>query len=81
MRNFQDTLYICKRGSTRFKKQRSPIFHDNYEQNKKSSAHLVDIVKGTACKKVQKKEILLGLELLEVFVNLNKRPDFGKSLS
>ena len=47
MRNFQNTLDACKQVSTRFKKTGSPIFLDNYEQNKtKKFLHtLVDIAK------------------------------------
>ena len=65
------------------KKQCSPVFLDNYEQNKtKNFLHsFVDIAKETACEKIQRKETLLELKLLELFVNLNKRPDFWKSLS
>ena len=83
MRNFQDTLYARKRVSKRFKKPCSPIFLDNYEQNKtKRFLHTsVDIAKETACEKIQRKETLLELELVEVFVSLNKRPAFWKSLS
>ena len=42
---------------------------------------LVGIAKETAWEKIQRKETLLELELLEVFVSLNKRPYFCKSLS
>ena len=78
MKNFQDTLYAYKRGSTRFKKPCSPIFLDNYEQNKtKIFLHtFVDTAMETACEKIQRKETLLKLGLLEVFVSLNKRPNF-----
>ena len=81
MRNFQDTLDTCKRVSTRFKKPYSSVFLDNYEQNKtKKILHtFVDIAKETTCEKNQRKETLLELEVLEVFVSLNKRPDFWKS--
>ena len=82
MRNFQDTLHACKHVSTCFKKTFSPIFLGNYEQNKTKFLHtFVDIAKETACEKTPRKETLLELELLEVFVGLNKRPDFWKSLS
>ena len=40
----------------------------------------VGIAKKIACEKIQRKESLLELELLKVFVSLNKRPDFWKSL-
>ena len=73
MRNFQDTLYVCKRVSTRFKKPCSPIFLDNYEQKTKTFMHtFADIAKKTACDKIQRKETLLELELLEVLVSLKK---------
>ena len=51
MSNFQDTLYACKRVSTSFKTPCSPVFLDNYEQNKtkKCLQTLVDIAKETAC--------------------------------
>ena len=83
MRNFQDTLYACKRVSTRFKKPCFPVFLDNFDQNKtkKCLISFVDIAKETACEKNQRKETLFELELLEVFVSLNKRPEFWKSLS
>ena len=83
MRNFQYTVYACQQLSTRYKKTYSPVFLDNYKQNKtKKFPHtFVDIAKENACKKIQRKETLLELELLEVFVSLNKRPDFWKSLS
>ena len=83
MRKFQDTLYACKRVSKQFKKPCSPIFLDNYEQNetKKLLHTFVDIAKEAVCEQIQTKETLLELELLEVFVSLNKRPDFWKSLS
>ena len=60
----------------------SPVFLDNYKQNKtKKFLHtFVDIADETACEKIQRKETLLELEFLEVFVSLNKRPDFWKSL-
>ena len=45
------------------KKRCSPVFLDNYKQNK------------------TRKETLLELELIEIFVSSNKRPDFWKSLS
>ena len=48
--------------------------------NKKFLHTFVDIAKETACEKFQRKETLLELELLEVFVSLKKRPDFWKSL-
>ena len=68
--------------STRFQKPCSPVFLDNYEQNetKKFLHTFADIAKETACEKIHRKEILLELELLEVFVSLNKRLDFWKSL-
>ena len=83
MRNFQDTLCAFKRVSTRFKKPCSPVFLDNYEQNKtkKFLYTFVDIAKETVFEKIQRKDTLLNLELLEVFLSLNKRPDFWKSLS
>ena len=83
MRNFQGTLYACKRVSTRFKKPYSPIFLDNYYQSKtKKFLHtFVEIDKETACEKIQRKEALFELELLEIFVSLNKGLDFRKSLS
>ena len=40
----------------------------------------VDIAEETACEKIQRKKTLLELEVVEVFVSLNKRPDFWKSL-
>ena len=82
MRNFQDTLYACEPVSTRFKKPCFPIFLDNYEQNKtkQNLPIFVDIAEETACEKIQRKETLLELEVVEVFVSLNKRPDFWKSL-
>ena len=60
-----------------------PQFFFKYEQNKaKKSLHtFVDIAKESACEKIQRKEARLELELLEVFVSLNKRPDFCRSLS
>ena len=59
------------------------LFFFNYEQNKtKKSLHtFVDIAKESAREKIQRKEARLELELLEVFVSLNKRPDFCRSLS
>ena len=83
MRSFQYTVYACQQLSTRYKKTCSPVFLDNYKQNKtKKFPHtFVDIAKENASKKIQRKETLLELELLEVFVSLNKRPDFWKSLS
>ena len=82
MRNFQDTFYACKRVSTLFKKPSSPVFLNNYEQNKiKNFLHtFVDITYETACEKNQRKETLLELILLEVFISLSKRPDFWKPL-
>ena len=66
MRNFQDTLYACKQMSTRFKKPYSPVFLDNYEQNKtKKFLHtFVDIAKETACEKIQRNETLRWLAWL-----------------
>ena len=60
--------------STRFKKPCSPVFLDSYKQNKtKNFPHtFVDIAKEAACEKNYRKESLLELELLEVFVSLNK---------
>ena len=68
MRNVQGTFYGV---STPFKKPCSPVFLDIYEQNKtKLFLHtFVDIAKETACKKSHRKENLLELELLEVFVS------------
>ena len=65
------------------KKPYSPIFLDNCERNKtKNFFHtFVDIAKETTCEKIQRKETLLELKLLEVFVSLNKRRDSWKSLS
>ena len=79
MRNFQESLYEYKRVSTRFKKPCSPIFLDNCEQNKTKTIlyTFVDIAKDTAYEKNQRKET--EVELLEVFVSLNKRLDFWKS--
>ena len=76
MRNLQDTFYPCKRVSTRFKTPRSPVFLNNYEQNKtKNFQHtFVDIEKS------QRKETVLEFVLIEVFISLNKRPDFWKSI-
>ena len=76
-------MHACKRVSKRFKKPFPPVFLDNYEQNKteKFLHTLVDIAKETACEEIQRKETLLELELLEIFVSLNKRSDFWKSLS
>ena len=56
----QDTLY-----GLRFKKPRSQIFLDNYEQTKtKKNFHIfVDIPRETACEKYQRKETPLELEL------------------
>ena len=78
MRSFQYTVYACQQLSTRYKKTYSPVFLDNYKQNrtKKFPHTFVDIAKDNACKKIQRKETLLELELLEVFVSLKKRPDF-----
>ena len=78
MRNFQDTLCAFKRVSTRFKKPCSPVFLDNYEQNKtKKFLHtFVDIAKETVCEKIQRKETLLKLELLEFFLSLNQKTGF-----
>ena len=42
----------------------------------KTKHAFVELAKETACEKVQIKETLFELELLEVFVSLNKRPDF-----
>ena len=78
MGNFQDTLCACKRVSTRSRKPYSPALLDNYEQNKtKKFLHtFADIAKETPCEKIRRKETLL-----EVFVSLHKKTDFGKSLS
>ena len=45
MRNYENIPYECKRVSTRFNKPCSPVFLDNYKQNKtKKILHtLVDI--------------------------------------
>ena len=58
------------------------FFLDNYIQRKtKKLLHtFVDIAKETACEKNKRKEAVLELELLQVFVSLSKRPDFWKSL-
>ena len=62
---------------TRFKKPSSPVFLDNYKQNKKKILHTsADIAKETMSEKIQKKETLFQLELLDVFVSLNKEQDF-----
>ena len=53
----------------------------NKNKQKKNSHTLVDIAKETASEKIPRKETLLELELLEVFVKLNNTPDFWKSLS
>ena len=65
------------------KKPCSPVFLDNCEQNKtKNFLHtFADIAKETAHENIERKETLLELKLLEVFVGLNKRPNFWKSLS
>ena len=78
MRNFQDTLYGCKWVSARFKKPCSPAFLANYEQNKtKKFLHtFVNIAKETVCEKIQRKETLLKLELLEFFLSLNQKTGF-----
>ena len=56
MRNFQDTLYACKRVPTRFKKPCSPIFLDNYtnKANKKISAHFCRHCQGDRKKNSEK---------------------------
>ena len=79
MRNFQDTFYAWKRVSTRFKKPCSPVFLNNYKQNKtKDFQHtFADTAKETACEKNRRKETLY----LDVVINLNKRPDLWKPLS
>ena len=53
----------------------------NKRKTKKILHTFVDIAKETACEKIQKKETLLELEPLEVFVSLHKKLDFWKSLS
>ena len=55
-----DTLY-----GLRFKKPRSQIFLDNYEQTKTKKIFdiFVDIPRETVCEKNQRKETLLELEL------------------
>ena len=74
MRNCQDTFYSCRRVSTCFKKPCSPVFLNNYKQNKtKTLLHtFVDIAKETACEKNQRKDTLPELVLTEVFISLNK---------
>ena len=59
------------------------MFFDNYKQNKtKKILHtFVDIAKETAHGKIQRKEILPELELLDVFISLIKRQCFWKFLS
>ena len=78
MRNFQDSDYTCKRVSTRFTKPCSPVFLDNYEQNKtkKILPTFVDIAKENVREKIQRKETLLELKLLEVFVSLKQKTRF-----
>ena len=68
--------------STSFKKPCSLVFLGNYKQNKtkKCMYTFTSLAKETACEKKLEKATLLELELLEVFVSLNKRPDFWKSL-
>ena len=63
-------MQVGKRVSTRFKKSCSSVFLDKYEQTKtKKFLHtFIDIAQETTCEKIQRKEILLELELLEVFV-------------
>ena len=77
MRNFQDSDYTCKRVSTRFTKPCSPVFLDNYEQNKtkKILPTFVDIAKENV-REIQRKETLLELKLLEVFVSLKQKTRF-----
>ena len=60
----------------------SPIFLDNYEQNKtKKLLHtFVDIAKETACEKSQRKETLLELELLEVPKEVSTKFQISASL-
>ena len=81
MRNFQDTSYACKRMSTLLKKPSSPVFLNNYVQNKtKNFLHtFADIAKETACEKNSRKETL-ELVLLEVFISLSKRQHFWKPM-
>ena len=64
-----------------FIKPCSLIFLDTYEQNKtKKILHtILDIAKEITYGKIQRKGTLHELELQEVFVGLNKRPDLWKS--
>ena len=57
-----------------FIKPCSLIFLDTYEQNKtKKILHtFLDIAKEITCGKIQRKGTLLELEVLEVYVSLNK---------
>ena len=66
MRNYESIPYECKRVPTRFKKPCSPVFLDNYKQNKtKKILHtLVDINKETACEKIRRKKTLLEFSLV-----------------
>ena len=62
MRNFQDALYACKGVSKRFKKPCSPVFLENYEQNKtiKYMRTFVDIAKETRVKKFRERKLYLS---------------------
>ena len=53
----------------------------NKKKNKTNLHTFVDIAKETVCEKNKRKETVLQLELVEVFVRVNKRLDFWKSLS
>ena len=61
MRNFQDTLYACKQVSTRFKKLCSPVFLDNYKQNKTKFLHtFVDMLRKQCVKKFRERKLYLS---------------------
>ena len=83
MRNFEDKFCACKRVPTLFKKPCSPVFLNNYKQNKmKNFLHtFLDIPKETAYEKNLRIVTLLELVLLEVFISLDNQPNFWKSLS
>ena len=72
--NSLDTFYACRQVFTCFKKPCSPVFLNNYKQNKtKTLLHtFLDIAKETACEKNQRKDTLPELVLTEVFISLNK---------
>ena len=63
--NSLDTFYACRQVFTCFKKPCSPVFLNNYKQNKtKTLLHaFVDITKETACQKNQRKDTLPELVL------------------